>query len=84
MDIQDLLHMSCRPNAGSEGLNRAAVAGDAFHVCQRPRQPDLDHTCEHATQEKEDVNVLLGMAAVKDFKSLLDGEVHDLAFDLQG
>ena len=51
------------------------------------RDPDnqtLTIHVEHATQEKEDVNVLLGMAAVKDFKSLLDGEVHDLAFDLQG
>ena len=51
------------------------------------RDPDnqtLTVHVEHATKEKEDVNVLLGMATVKDFKSLLDGEFHDLAFDLQG
>ncbi len=51
------------------------------------RDPDhqtMSIHVEHATKEQADVNVLLGMADVKDFKSLLNGEIHDLQFDLQG
>ena len=51
------------------------------------RDPDVQTMTihvEHATKEVEDVNVLLGMATVQDFQSLLDGHIHDLQFDLEG
>jgi len=55
-----------------------------FMYVRDPDHQTMSIHVEHATKEQEDVNVLLGMADVKDFKSLLNGEIHDLQFDLQG
>ena len=55
-----------------------------FLYVRDPDNQTLSIYVEHATKEVEDVNVLLGMATVKDFKSLLNGDVIDLEFDLQG
>lgn len=55
-----------------------------FLYVRDPDSQTMSIHVEHATKEVEDVNVLLGMAMVKDFKSLLTGDVLDLKFDLQG
>lgn len=55
-----------------------------FLYVRDPDNQTMSIHVEHATKEVEDVNVLLGMATVKDFKSLLSGDVIDLEFDLQG
>lgn len=55
-----------------------------FMYVRDPEHQTLTIHVEHATKDGDDVNVLLGMAEVKDFQSLLNGEIHDLDFDLRG
>ena len=55
-----------------------------FMYVRDPDNQTMTIHVEHATKEVEDVNVLLGMAMVTDFQSLLDGDIHDLQFDLEG
>ena len=55
-----------------------------FLYVRDPENQTLSIHVEHATKEVEDVNVLLGMATVKDFNSLLSGDVLDAQFDLEG
>ena len=55
-----------------------------FLYVRDPENQTLSIHVEHATKEVEDVNVLLGMATVKDFNSLLSGDVLDVQFDLEG